>query len=46
MFHIQPEDGHYQAPKHVGFLCNKLYIYISPPDICVKTVDTFQSSLL
>ena len=44
MFHIQPEEGHYQAPKHIVVLYVINYIYIYPPDICV-TVDTLQSSL-
>jgi len=34
MFHIQPEDGHYQAPKHVVvlYVINNIY----PPDSCVR----------
>ena len=36
VFHIQPEDGHYQAPKHVVVLYAINYIYIYPPDSCVR----------
>ena len=29
MFHIQPEDDHYQAPKHaVLYVINNIFIYV------------------
>jgi len=30
MFHIQPDDGHYQVPEHVDvlYVLNYIYIYI------------------
>jgi hypothetical protein len=34
--HIQPEDGHYQAPKHVVVIYVINIIYTYPPDICVR----------
>ena len=40
MIHVQPEDGHYQAPKHVVvFYVIIKYIrgiHISPPYSCVR----------
>jgi hypothetical protein len=36
LFHIQPEDGHYQEPKHVVVLCVISNLYISPSDSCVR----------
>ena len=45
MFHIQPEDGHYQVPKHVVVLYVIIYISINPPDSCVRQQIHSNSSL-
>jgi len=42
VFHVQPEDGHYQMPKHVPSVENTLY-YTNKYS-CVRTVHTLYIS--
>ena len=40
VFHVQPEDGHYQAPKHVVVLYVENNLYFTNKYSCVRPVDT------
>ena len=40
MNHVQPEDGHYQAPKHVVVLYVENTLYSTNKYSCVRPVHT------
>jgi hypothetical protein len=46
VFHVQPEDGHYQAPKHVAvpYVGNTLYSTHKYTCSCVRRVHTLYIS--
>jgi len=40
VFHVQPEDGHYQVPKHVVVPYVENYLYSTNKYSCVRRVHT------
>jgi hypothetical protein len=44
MFHVQPEDGHYQAPKHVVVPYVENTLYSTNKYSCVRQVHTLYIS--
>ena len=44
MFHVQPEDGHYQEPKHVVVPYVENILYSTNKYSCVRRVHTLYSS--
>ena len=46
VFHVQPEDGHYQAPKHVVVPCVGTTLYSTNKYSCVRRVHALYISCI
>jgi len=46
VLHVQPEDGHYQAPKHVAVPYVENTLFSTNKYSCVRPVHTLYSSYL
>jgi len=46
VFHVQPEDGHYQAPKHVAVPYIENTLYSTNKYSCVRPVHTLYISYM